>query len=118
MHPFTRRTCCPLAQGRTYLCKKLDLDAQQHNIMPESFPCAQGRTYLCKKLDLDARVAVVRPAGGRAALWAAPVATLPHGRAALSATPAACCALLCMRVVLRATACMASGVDGPLVSAV
>lgn len=27
----------------------------------------QGRTYLCKKLDLDARVAVVRPAGGRAA---------------------------------------------------
>lgn len=22
----------------------------------------QGRTYLCKKLDLDARVAVVRPA--------------------------------------------------------
>lgn len=28
-------------------------------------PCLQGRSYLCKKLDLDARVAVVRPAGGR-----------------------------------------------------
>lgn len=28
------------------------------------FGTLQGRTYLCKKLDLDARVAVVRPAGG------------------------------------------------------
>ena len=35
--------------------------------MLQLFSHVQGRTYLCKKLDLDARVAVVRPAGGPAA---------------------------------------------------